>query len=563
MTPWSWRRDGIGTPGLLDVARGGAVRIVNDPGSGVAEAPGLAAFMSDLARRLLDETLELPGLETSWLETPGVARSVGSGARSLGHPVGHRPDGPARVLDRLSPREREQLLSRVAEAPWNFVACAPVRPSVAPCAATSASGSDGFAPRPVIVRLFLIREREAWRAMPGGLVRVLADEAEPAWCLPPRGLAKDLWVFAQTPGAIVGPPLALTPALRIRRMSGDLPSRVADDFFWLGRYLERLEGSARLQRAVISRIVRPAQTPRQVAELRVLTRCLAQASVVDDESDPSLGTDALAGSLLRAAHDRGPTGRLLALVSRMTGLLRDRLTGEMYAAMSRDLRELTDLLRGVRTTSGGEELEKLSHAMAAVLRFAATVAGLAAENMVRGGGRLFLDLGRRMERAQTIAGEIARVLEPPGPVVRQGHMDLALRLTLELRDSVITYQGRYLAVLQPAPALDLVLADESNPRGLAFQLATTRDLLGEIAGSTDTSLAAIADALLDDARDMVRGVAEAARQADAAARLPCRLLALKRAISELSDEVVRRYLSLLPTSGGVGPDARPTWRGAA
>ena len=39
-----------------------------------------------------------------------------------------------------------------------------------------------------------------------------------------------------------------------------------------------------------------------------------------------------------------------------------------------------------------------------VLNFSATVAGYAAENMVRGGGRLFLDLGRRIERAQAIAG---------------------------------------------------------------------------------------------------------------------------------------------------------------
>jgi uncharacterized circularly permuted ATP-grasp superfamily protein/transglutaminase-like putative cysteine protease/uncharacterized alpha-E superfamily protein len=555
--------DGIGTPGLLEAARGGALRIVNDPGTGLVEAPGLSVFMPDLARRLLGETLELPCLETRWLGTPRVAQGVEAEPDRWAIRSATDRGVPPECLDRLSPREREQRLARIAEAPWNFIACVPVRPSVAPCAAPTAPGSDGFVPRPVVIRLFLIHDGEAWRAMQGGLVRVLADDGAPAWCLPPCGLAKDLWVLAETPGAIVGPPSTPTPTLPIRRMSGDLPSRVADNFFWLGRYLERLEGSARLQRAGIGRIVRPAPTPRQMAELRLLTRCFARAGLEDRDIDWSLGTGALAATLLRAAQDRGPTGRLLALVSRATGLLRDRLTGEMYATMSRGLRELSDALRRVGTATGGEELEELSHTLAAVLHFAATVAGLAAENMVRSGGRLFLDLGRRVERAQTIADEVACVLEPPGAVVQPGHVDLALRLTLELRDSVITYQSRYLGVLQPAPALDLVLGDESNPRGLAFQLAAARDLLGEIAGSADTSLAATAAALLDDARDMVRGVAEATEQAEAAARLPPRLLALKRAIAELSDLVVRRYFSLLPASRGVGLEVPPTLRGAA
>jgi uncharacterized circularly permuted ATP-grasp superfamily protein len=54
-----------GVAGLLDAARGGAVRIINDPGTGFAEAPALAAFLPALAQRLLGETLALPGAETA------------------------------------------------------------------------------------------------------------------------------------------------------------------------------------------------------------------------------------------------------------------------------------------------------------------------------------------------------------------------------------------------------------------------------------------------------------------------------------------------------------------
>ncbi|HWT10083.1 MAG TPA: circularly permuted type 2 ATP-grasp protein, partial [Roseomonas sp.] len=56
-----------GVPGLLDAARNGAVRILNAPGSALAEAPALAAFLPALARRLLDAPLALPSVETLWL----------------------------------------------------------------------------------------------------------------------------------------------------------------------------------------------------------------------------------------------------------------------------------------------------------------------------------------------------------------------------------------------------------------------------------------------------------------------------------------------------------------
>ena len=54
-------------------------------------------------------------------------------------------------------------------------------------------------------------------------------------------MSKDVWVLAEEATAVQGALGFATPALAIRRTAGDLPSRVADNFFWLGRYLERLE----------------------------------------------------------------------------------------------------------------------------------------------------------------------------------------------------------------------------------------------------------------------------------------------------------------------------------
>ncbi len=551
--------DGTGVTGLLDIARSNAVRIVNHPGAAVAEAPALSAFLPTLAERLLGEPLALDGVPTRWLGQPGAVEALFDDFdRWAIRSATDSRSAPER-LHRLSPERRERLFARIAEAPWRFAAAAPVGASVTPCL-----GKGGFVPRGVVLRLFLFDEGGEWRAMQGGLARTMPSEEALAWRLPEQGLAKDVWVLAETPGAIVGPGVASRPALAIRRTPGDLPSRAADNFFWLGRYLERLEGTARLQRAAISRIVRPTPSPRQLAELQVLADCLGTAHLIDRDINILLGAELLAAALLRAAREDGPTGGLLGRVARMTGLLRDRLSGDMYAVMSRAVRELADALRQIPGLPEGEELDALSQALGGVVRFSATVAGLAAENMVRGGGRLFLDLGRRVERARAIADELACALRQPLAPAQPGRVEMALRLSLELCDSVITYRSRYLAVLQPAPALDLMLADEANPRGLAYQLAQSRDLLAEIAGeAAATSLAGVVATLLADVQAMVRDVATAADQPEVAIRLAPRLLDLRDAIAELSDQVSRRYFALLPAARSVGLEVQPALRGAA
>ena len=85
----------------------------------------------------------------------------------------------------------------------------------------------------------------------------------------------------------------LTPTLAIRRTAGDLPSRVADNFYWLGRYLERLEEAARLQRAIIARILRPSPTAKEVAEMQILVDSLTKLKMMDAEHAGVLGAGML------------------------------------------------------------------------------------------------------------------------------------------------------------------------------------------------------------------------------------------------------------------------------
>ena len=547
-----------GVLGLLDAARSGTVRIVNDPGAGFAEAPGLAPFLPDLARTLLGEDLRLPAAPSFWLGDAGSRDAVLADLpRWCIRPA---LDGTTRpeAVRRLDAAAQAHLAARIAAEGETFVAFPPPPFSVAPCL-----GRDGLEPRPVVLRMFLVFDGTGWRALPGGLARVVEDDDLISGRLPLHARAKDVWVAAEEEDAVglpIQPRLAVLP---VRRTSGDMPSRAAENFFWLGRYLERLEGTARLLRITAARLGRPAPLPHERAELHRLAACLADAGLLAPEAAQGLAPGTVAGLLLRCVREGGPFHRLLADASRLTETLRDRLTEEVHAMVTQGLRTLRDSLRVLPAkTDGARAAEALHGLTTGYLTFCAAVAGLAAENMVRGGGRLFLDLGKRVERAAGTATMLALVLDPPGPAAQRGRIEPGriepgLRLALELCDCVITYRSRYLSVLQPAPALDLVLADDRNPRGLAWQLGAARDLLAELSDAADSPLATTAGTLLEQVSLIAASIAGATDQATAAADVPRDLRTVAAGIAALSDQITGRYFALLPAARhfGVAGDA--------
>ena len=541
-----------GVPGLLDAVRAGHLHIINDPGSAAAEAPALAAFLPKLAEHLLGETLLLPSVPTLWLG------DAASRVRVAAEP------GRWRLRSALDGDAAAPSAEAIAARPWAYAATERVTPSVAPCL----EGNRRL-PKPIVLRLFLVHDGDGWQAMPGGLARVLAEGEQPGGRLPAGGLAKDVWVLSEDRDSILGPAAQIVPPLQLRRTTGDLPSRVADNLYWFGRTVERLERSARLVRAAINRVVRGAAIlPREVTELDCLLHCLAEAHIIPREAAAAATQSSLTEALLgtvRETRQRGAIARQFGEVARLTESVRDRLTGDMYATF-------TSTLRGARdeTQTAGRNLDALAHALASVQRFSAAVAGMAAENMVRGGGWMFLDLGRRIERALAVTTEVGIALDQPASRIETG-----LRLVLELCDSAITYRSRYLTVLQPAPVLDLVLADQGNPRGLAFQLLSMHGLLDELSGSEGELvpaegqigrelMAGAAAGLLAEVEALVAEVLAAPDQAATAAALPPRLKAIGGGLTDLSDRITRRYFALLPAAQALGWDgAAPALQGAA
>ena len=74
-------------------------------------------------------------------------------------------------------------------------------------------------------------------------------------------------------------------------------------------------------------------------------------------------------------------------------------------------------------------------------------------------------------------------------------------------------------------------------------------------GAAATSAAATATAASAAARAAAARAEEAAAQAEAACRLPPRLIAMTGGISQLSDRITRRYFALLPAVRSLGVEA--------
>src|SRR5262249_48921066 len=170
----------------------------------------------------------------------------------------------------------------------------------------------------------------------------------------------------------------------------------------------------------------------------------------------------------------------------------------------------------------------------------AACGGLAMESVPRGEGWRFLDMGRKLERSMYTLALVRSTL-----VQIHGHEGPLLEALLQIADSSMTYRRRYQGSLQTTAVLDLLLADETNPRSLAFQMAALADDVEHLPrdamhiGRT----AARAALRLGDVARLARPDASGRRTE--LEELVTRLAAV---LPALSDAITQTYLSHLQTS---------------
>jgi uncharacterized circularly permuted ATP-grasp superfamily protein/uncharacterized alpha-E superfamily protein len=449
--PLELREDSVlGIPGLMQAVRAGTVAIANPLGSGLAQAPALLPFFPGLCRSMLGEELKLPTIATWWCGQPGPMNEVLDRLDQLVI----KPSLPGMGIEPmfgqlLSASAREQLAERIRKSPRDWVAQEQVDLSTAP------SWNDGkLQPRHTMLRVFVCaRPDGSFVVMPGGLCRISPSPASMVVSMQSGGGSKDAWVLSAGAVNLSNPLPPPGAPVEITRAGQVLPSRVADEMYWLGRYAVRVEYGVRLARTIARRVT---SEPTRAQSLLLLLSGRAD----DKRSFEQRFIDSIFTTNTSSASWRNVRADVNHML-RIAGNLRDRLPGDAWRAIAA-LDELVVKPRTSRALLLNQTADVLDRAMSLLSSFT----GQVADSMLRDKGWSFLDTGRRIERSLHWVELIGWAFK--GPTCSRDQLDELLEITGSTR----TYRSRYLTTLQNAPVLDLVMLDETNPQSLAHQLMT-------------------------------------------------------------------------------------------
>lgn len=455
----------LGVAGLVEAVRAGHVTVANALGSGLVEGAGIAAFLPELCRHLLGEELLLSPARSWWCGHPDELLYVLAHLDELVIKPAFPPAVRQPIFGRtLNAEQKELLKSSLRARPEDYVAQSEVALSTAPVW----NGQESDA-RQLVLRVYVASSGDSTVVMPGGLTRVGAASNIPIVTMQRGGGSKDTWVVSEGPVTAVS--LLAPPRLTVRRerLDADLPSRVADNLFWLGRHIERAEQIVRLLRSLVTYVTRE-DLSEDAPELMALLHVMVDMELIPAHLREPMPLEQLEHqvSLLFQGDAHLDALRVsLGEVRRIAAAVRDRLSVDTW-------RILNQLQQDSRSRHGRVPFDDVLVQLNRLITDLAAFSGMEGESMTRGHGWLFLDIGRRLERSIGMIRLIRTALEASPSQVA------ILEPLLEVSDSSMTYRRRYFAEAQLPPVLDLLLADGTNPRALRFQLDTMATLLAQL-----------------------------------------------------------------------------------
>lgn len=509
----------LGTPGLVEAVRRGHVALANPLGAGVLENPALMPFLPALSKALLDEELRLPMAATWWCGQAKEREHVLANlARLTIKPIDRGVSSGTVFGPELDAAQLAMWRARIRAEPHRYVGQEILALSTVP---TLDNGR--LAARRASLRTFLVRHRDDWLALPGGLTRcsdgnMLSSQS--------GAFSKDTWVVP------LGHPGL--PAATARIQSEELlTSRSADNLFWAGRYLERAEAVARLLRVVLDGLWEEETAPGLAPVIQVLMRLTGH-----DPSSHSCPEDNDIAACVRWLVTRSDQpGDLVHTVRALLGCAyatREHWSFAIWRLLNRLERDWGPSRSSQRTLGTSSSRERTDHWLGRLIDTLAGLAGLASETLARDPAFRFFDLGRRIERGLVLANVVNHVLdaELSGEAERE-----TLSLVLQSMDSLIAFRRRYRAEPFLAGTLELLLWEADNPRSLVYQLHTGQLHLKEIPCANRQPGSAnkhAADRLLFSAEERLYAVEPApnAPELDSAARV-----ALRQALGDTIDRL--------------------------
>ncbi|MFM2198129.1 MAG: hypothetical protein RLZZ505_1561 [Verrucomicrobiota bacterium] len=442
-----WTSGGRGVPGLIEAWRSGNVALLNAPGAGFAGSAALQAFLPLICRKWFGEELLLPFVESWWLGQKAVRDKLLPDLTGyvMLSAFGKDPFLPVK-WDNLSAVSRKEWTVAILQRPWDFVVQRDITPSLVP----SLQGRI-VQNRPVVWRAYALNSTDGPLILPGGLARVGKPGIAPQLWTEHEGFTKDVWLTGRTTTHDSSDFQA--PVVRDRLGAApEVPSRIAEQLYWVGRYAERVESVTRMLRVTL-RCIEGESGRSQRDPLDACLALMGGSGVLGKGVD-KLRTVAGLSTLMFGKEMPGSLTRLVDSLIGNAASARDRLSDDTWICF-------TQLKGIVDTASRVPRASDLLHTLDRMVLQLSAFSGLQAENMIRGQGWRFLETGRRIERGQVSLG-LLRAAAPEQTM---------LEPLIEICDSVMTYRRRYFSRPDWQGVVELLFFDRSNPRSVGFQLA--------------------------------------------------------------------------------------------
>lgn len=465
----------LGVPGLLEVARMGHVAIANPLGSSVLENPAILRYLPEISRALMGRELQMESAKTWWCGDRDDLEYVCANLSNLLIKPTYRKPGMYEVYGaELDDKKLQAWQNRIRKHPYQFTA-----QEFIPSAKTPTWHQGKIQPRASILRTFAVASENAYAVLPGGLTRVNLDGDKKIISNQRGSVSKDTWVLASEPEKLVT--LRSPEVQQSQESTGELPSRVVENLFWMGRYAERAESALRLLRTVFIQLNKTEALPDEV--------CRTLLKAITDVTSTYPGFSGYDVELLHHPEQEMISiildqNRIGSVANNLIAMIKsaEQVKEQLSSDTQRVINNIGDELEFLKSTLQPGGLSAPEEALAPLVTALLAFAGLIHESMIRGNGWHFMEMGRRMERAVQIVSSLRSMLTTGFDDMEQ---EVLVESALLCSEALIPYRRRYQNGINIENGLEMILLHSNNPRSLIYQLEELARHFADLPGNKE------------------------------------------------------------------------------